>query len=82
MGSAEPAGRSCRASTRTRTRARCSPRRWRPAGSPSHAYLFHGPPGTGKRTVARAFAAALLADEGARPADASRSGSRATRIPT
>jgi DNA polymerase III subunit delta' len=35
-----------------------------PAGTPSHAYLFHGPPGTGKRTVARAFAAALLADGG------------------
>jgi DNA polymerase III subunit delta' len=29
----------------------------------SHAYLLHGPPGTGKRAVARAFAAALLADE-------------------
>jgi DNA polymerase III subunit delta' len=33
-----------------------------PQGSPSHAYLFHGPAGTGKRTIARAFAAALLAD--------------------
>lgn len=33
-----------------------------PSGAPSHAYLFHGPPGTGKRDLARAFAAALLAD--------------------
>ncbi len=35
------------------------------AGAASHAYLFHGPAGTGKRRIARAFAAALLA-EGAR----------------
>ncbi len=37
--------------------------------TPSHAYLFHGPSGAGKRTVARAFAAALLAD-GARAPEA------------
>jgi DNA polymerase III subunit delta' len=41
-----------------------------PGGSPSHAYLFHGPRGTGKRTVARGFAAALLADGSADPAAA------------
>jgi len=33
-----------------------------PHGSASHAYLFHGPAGSGKRATARAFAAALLAD--------------------
>lgn len=38
-----------------------------PEGRPSHAYLFHGPPGAGKRTVARAFAAALLAEGSANP---------------
>ncbi len=37
-------------------------------GAPSHAYLFHGPPGTGKRAAARAFAAALL-EPGARNPD-------------
>ncbi|MGD0455876.1 MAG: hypothetical protein ABSB69_20000 [Solirubrobacteraceae bacterium] len=39
-----------------------------PNGRPSHAYLFHGPAGTGKRTVARAFAAALLAQGARNPA--------------
>ncbi len=37
-------------------------------GAPSHAYLFHGPAGTGKRAVARAFATALLADGARNPA--------------
>lgn len=39
-----------------------------PAGNPSHAYLFYGPQGTGKGAVARAFAAALLADGARTPA--------------
>ena len=45
-----------------------------PHGRPSHAYLFHGPRGSGKRAVARAFATALLADEalGGSPSDAVR----------
>jgi DNA polymerase-3 subunit delta' len=34
-----------------------------PGGRPSHAYLFHGPGGTGKRRIARGFAAALVAGE-------------------
>ncbi|MFL5820552.1 MAG: ATP-binding protein [Solirubrobacteraceae bacterium] len=42
-----------------------------PTGHPSHAYLFHGPAGTGKRTAARAFAATLLAEGAANP-DAAR----------
>ena len=41
-----------------------------PGGAPSHAYLFSGPAGSGKRTVARAFAAALLAEGAADPAGA------------
>ncbi len=38
-----------------------------PGGNPSHAYLFHGPPGAGKRAVARGLAAALLAEGAANP---------------
>jgi DNA polymerase-3 subunit delta' len=38
-----------------------------PSGSPSHAYLFCGPAGSGKRTVARAFATALLTEGAADP---------------
>ena len=33
------------------------------AEGPAHAYLFHGPAGTGKRVAARAFAAELLGEE-------------------
>jgi len=32
------------------------------AESPAHAYLFHGPPGSGKRRAALLFAAAILGD--------------------
>src|SRR5687768_1587385 len=43
-----------------------------PGATPSHAYLFHGPVGTGKRTAARAFAAELLAQGAADPHSARR----------
>jgi DNA polymerase III subunit delta' len=42
-----------------------------PGGRPSHAYLFHGPGGAGKRSAARAVAASLLS-EGAVDADSAR----------
>ena len=41
-----------------------------PGGAPSHAYLFSGPAGSGKRTVARAFASALLTEGAGDPAGA------------
>jgi DNA polymerase III subunit delta' len=40
-------------------------------GRPAHAYLLHGPAGTGKRTAARDFAASLLA-RGATDPDSAR----------
>jgi DNA polymerase III subunit delta' len=42
------------------------------AAGPSHAYLFRGPRGSGKRAAARAFAAEILADGAADPEDARR----------
>ena len=42
------------------------------ASGPSHAYLFRGPRGAGKRAAARAFAAELLATASADPEDARR----------
>jgi len=42
------------------------------ASGPSHAYLFRGPHGSGKREAARAFAAELLSHGAADPGDARR----------
>ncbi len=42
------------------------------AGGPSHAYLFRGPRGAGKRAAARAFAAEILAAAAADPDEARR----------
>jgi len=43
-----------------------------PGGRASHAYLFHGPPGAGKRDAAVALAATLLSQGAPNPADAAR----------
>jgi DNA polymerase-3 subunit delta' len=40
--------------------------------APTHAFAFTGPPGTGKRAAARAFAAELIAEGAPDPADARR----------
>jgi DNA polymerase III subunit delta' len=42
------------------------------AAEPSHAYLFRGPRGSGKRAAARAFAAEIIAGASADPDDARR----------
>jgi DNA polymerase-3 subunit delta' len=49
------------------------------ATGPLHAYLFAGPPGTGKRAAARAFAAEILAIGAADPDDVRR---RAAKQPS
>ncbi|HEY2217618.1 MAG TPA: hypothetical protein VGH21_08975 [Solirubrobacteraceae bacterium] len=66
MQTAEPVGELPGIDAHPHARAVLGPA-LREHGSPSHAYLFHGPPGTGKRVVARAFAAALLADAAHHP---------------
>ena len=53
-----------------------------PDGRPSHAYLFHGPGGSGKATVARAFAAALLSDGARRSGLGARRASSTACTPT
>jgi DNA polymerase-3 subunit delta' len=62
VDTAEPAEELPGIDAHPHARAVLAPALRRGAGA-SHAYLFHGPAGTGKREVAQAFAAALLADE-------------------
>ena len=49
-------------------------------GDPAHAYLLHGPAGSGKRDVARAFAGELLARDAGTPTTPARV-PRTARIP-
>ena len=53
-----------------------------PEGTPSHAYLFEGPAGSGKEEVARAFAAALLSEGAPDPGRRGRARRRAAPTPT
>jgi DNA polymerase-3 subunit delta' len=59
------------AATEHQARARVALRAALAAG-PSHAYLFRGPRGSGKRAAARALAAEILAGAAAEPEDARR----------
>ena len=53
------------------------------ADGPAHAYLFHGPPGVGKRRAATAFAGELIGDARPRRArDASRTSTCSSRSAT
>ncbi|MFN8017054.1 MAG: ATP-binding protein [Acidimicrobiales bacterium] len=48
------------------------------AGDPPHAWLFVGPPGTGKREAARAFAGDVLAHDQEAAGDAEGAAARVT----
>ena len=53
-----------------------------PDRGPAHAYLLHGPAGTGKRAAARAFAAELLSARRGRPRQRARPRASTARTPT